>query len=89
MAAFYTRYALNDAKCILWSKFEENYILERMQSRQTSCNRTDKEAVCDDTLRALSSLLENDIKVQFVAHDWKTFPRGISRVESWRETSRP
>ena len=46
-----------------------------MQSRQTSCNRTDKEAMCDDILRALSSLVENDVKVQCVAHDWKMIPK--------------
>ena len=45
MAAFYPSDVLGEAKCLLWSKFEDTDLLEPMLLRQTSCNRTDKEAI--------------------------------------------
>ena len=64
MAAFYTSDTLSDAKCMLWSHFEDSNFLEPMQTRLTSCNRTEREAMNADILRGIRSLIENDIKVQ-------------------------
>ena len=76
MASFYAYYdVLAEAKCLLWSKFQETELLESLQSRQTSCNRTDKEATCDDIIKAIGSLVENGIKVLCVAHDWNMVPK--------------
>ena len=75
----------------LWSKFEEADIIELLQSRQTSSNRTDKETMCDDIPRALSSLIEND-KVQFVSHDWKMIskchPEGLDEFSLGKKLAR-
>ena len=69
MASFYAYDVL------LWSKCQETELLEPLQSRQTSCNRTDKEATCDDIIKAIGSLVENGIKVLCVAHDWNMVPK--------------
>ena len=71
MAAFYTSDTLIEAKCLLWSHFEDSNLLEPMQTRLTWCNRTDREAMSDDILRCIGSLIENGIKVQCVTRDWK------------------
>ena len=84
MASFYAYDVLAEAKCLLWSKFQETELLEPLQSRQTSCNRTDKEATCDDIIKAIGSLVENGIKVLCVAHDWnmvpKCHPEGVAEL---------
>ena len=75
MAAFYPSDVLGEAKCLLWSKFDDTDLLEPMLLRQTSCNRTDKEAICDDILRAIGNLLESGVRLQCVAQDWKMVPK--------------
>ena len=75
VTAFYTSDTLSEAKCMLWSHFEDSNILEPMQTRLTSCNRTDREAMSDDIQRGIGSLIENGIKVQCVARDWKLIPK--------------
>ena len=75
MASFYAYDVLAEAKCLLWSKLQETELLEPLQSRQTSCNRTDKEATCDDIIKAIGSLVVNGIKVLCVAHDWNMVPK--------------
>ena len=75
MAAFYTGDTLSEAKCLLWSHVEDSNLLEPMQTRLTSCNRTDRDATSDDILRGRGSLIENGIKVQCVARDWKLIPK--------------
>ena len=73
--AFYASDKLSEAKCFLWSHFEDSNLLEPMQTRLTSCNRTDREATSDDILRGIGSLIENGIKVQCVTRDWKLIPK--------------
>ena len=70
MAAFYTSDTLSEGKCLLWSHFEDSNLLEPMQMRLTSCTRTDREAMSDDILRGIGSLIKNGIKLQYVARDW-------------------
>ena len=74
MAAFCTSETLSGAKCLLWSYFEDSNLLEPMQTRLTSCTRTDRKATSDDILRGIGSLVENRIKVQCVAREWKLIP---------------
>ena len=69
MAALYTSDTLSEAKCLLSSHFEDSNLLEPMQTRLTSCNRTDREAISDAILRGIGSLIENDINIQCVARD--------------------
>ena len=84
MTAFYQSDVLGEAKCLLWSKFEDTDLVEPMQLRQTSCNRTDKEAICVDILHAIGNLLESDIRLQCVAQDWKMVhkchPEGVTEL---------
>ena len=60
---------------MLWSHFEDSNLLEPMQTRLTWCNRTDREAMNDDILRGIGSLIENGIKVQCIARVWKLIPK--------------
>ena len=50
--------------------------------RLTSCNRTDRKAMSDDILRGIGNLIENGIKVQCVAHDWKLIPKSHPEREN-------
>ena len=71
MAALYTSDTLSEAKCMLSSHFEDSNLLEPMQTRLTSCNRTDREAISYNILRGIGSLIENDINIQCVSRDWR------------------
>ena len=63
---------LNDAKCLLLSKYGDQVNPERKKNRKCSQNRTEKMKVCEDIVDSLFDLdLADQINVTCVALDWK------------------
>ena len=74
LSTFYTPEEIREAKNVLWHEFEEK-ILGVVPTRQTSVNRTEQMANCEDILKALGDIEKHRLTPTFCASKWDRVPK--------------